>query len=1459
MAGSVLRFAAAAAVAAVAVVVWSSSAWAAAPEFLTADAAPEAAAVTLLAVGDNQVRVGPPVRARDTDAGDSLTYRMSDTDAGSGHSDLFSIDSGSGQISRWADTPAGVYQVTVSVSDDGFDADDADTASVDVVIHVTSAGLYPRWSQARSVTASDGSANDWFGVSVAVNDEVMVVGAPWGDSSTVTGSTDGAGSGAAYVFDADTGEQLARLDSPVAAGGGWFGWKVELVGGAIFVSAPKETVSSVAGAGAVYVFKKPDGGWADDNSPDATLTPGPTSAPRADGTNKLLAGTGLGAVNFGMGLAVSDDGATLVAGAPYWENVPALPQGKTRTDDDLVHLYWAGGASDNGMDRDGAMFVFAKPDGGWASANTDATTGVARLYAGSREWRFAQLGSNIAISNNGDTIAAAAFGAEQAEGWVYMFTRPSGGWADTAAADTPPRLSVTGRHRNQRLGSKGIDISGDGSTVVAGAPVAWRKGAGDDSQIPADATGAAYVFARPAGGWADATQTAKLASFGHKYDAFGGGVAISDSGNKIAVTNSDSRSSNFRGSAYVYDKPDGGWADDLDGAGDNVRVLTAPTTGDNAADGRQRYGFGGRGLAFDGENSLIVGQISQIWALHKKDGLSSLPAGGLYGANADHSDRSNVAQGSAHVFDLADAPPAFTDTDRPLASASVKLLAVGDNQTLAGPPVRADYYGDPDDLTYTLSDDGNGHSGFFTIDAATGQISRRSSAPAVMYRVKVSVTDGTGSDTTDVVIHVTSAGRYPGEDAWVQQRSFKADDEDKGNQFGRAVAYGDVVVVGAVQAPSPGHADEGAAYVFDPDSGAQLAKLNSIDTLSYGWYGEDVATVGDTVVVGAPNENYYLKGRVYVYVKPPTGWAGTPSATAVLTPGGSDDQWSVNFGNGVALSDDGQTLVVGAPGRGAAFVFTKPPGGWADANSTTAVRLTAGDRAEAGDDFGERVAISGDGNTIAVTAPETGTDNVGVVYVFTKTGGSWTATTAQTNVPRLSLDDTFPRQTKGHEGVALSDDGSTLVTSAEMDYKTSVGDDDARIPATAHGSAFVYVRPARGWADATETAELRSFGHKYDHFGYGVDVSGSGDRVAVGNPWSRSSNYRGSVYVYDKPAGGWADDLDGAGDNLRVLTLADADTDPRHRYSFGSRVAFRGEDHLAVGQDVIVWPLNYRDGLTRLPAGGLYGANLDHTGTIPSGSAHLFELITAPPRPTTPAAPPPPPPPPDDGTDGPDGGPDGPDGGTDEPGGTDGPDGGTDGTDGPDGGTDGPPEFTDVDEDSVHAESIKKVAALGITTGTTPTTFSPDQDVSRAQLATFAARAWKSAGRTCPADASSSFDDVAADSTHASGIDCMSALGVARGTADRMFSPSAPVSRAQMATFLARAWTAAGRECPADAGSSFDDVPADSTHAAGIACMAAQGITRGTAAGTFSPSDTVTRAQMAAFLARFHEALTDTA
>ena len=394
--------------------------------------------------------------------------------------------------------------------------------------------------------------------------------------------------------------------------------------------------------------------------------------------------------------------------------------------------------------------------------------------------------------------------------------------------------------------------------------------------------------------------------------------------------------------------------------------------------------------------------------------------------------------------------------------------------------------------------------------------------------------------------------------------------------------------------------------------------------------------------------------------------------------------------------------------------------------------------------------------------------------------------------------------------------------------------EDSQIPAGSVGAAFVFARPADGWEDATETAKLTTFGHKYDGFGSGVAISDSGNKIAVTNSDSRSSNFRGSAYVYTQPSGGWADDTDGVGDNVRVLTAAAADSNARQRYGFGGRgLAFVGDDALVVGQLAQIWPLHKRDGVSSPPAGWtVYGDNTDHNNraNVPQGSAYLFKLRTAAQQTQQPVVQPPPPPPPDD--------PEPPEPPEPPP----------------------APEFADVDEGSVHAESIEEVAVLGITSGTSATMFSPSEPVSRAQMASFVARTWEAAGRECPSSGASYFDDLPAGSTHAAGIDCVSALGVARGTAERMFSPSAPVSRGQMASFLANAWRQAGRTCPAsDASSIFDDVAAGSTHAESIGCIAALGITRGTAAGMFSPSESVTRAQMATFLARFYEELTDTA
>jgi hypothetical protein len=108
--------------------------------------------------------------------------------------------------------------------------------------------------------------------------------------------------------------------------------------------------------------------------------------------------------------------------------------------------------------------------------------------------------------------------------------------------------------------------------------------------------------------------------------------------------------------------------------------------------------------------------------------------------------------------------------------------------------------------------------------------------------------------------------------------------------------------------------------------------------------------------------------------------------------------------------------------------------------------------------------------------------------------------------------------------------------------------------------------------------------------------------------------------------------------------------------------------------------------------------------------------------------------------------------------------------------------------------------------------------------------------------ATRSFPDV--DGVHAPGIAAVAAAGITQGYDDGTFRPHLAVTRAQMATFLARALELE----PADDEHTFPDV--DGVHAPGIAAVAAADITQGYDDGTFRPHLAVTRAQMATFLTR---------
>ncbi|MFN7121248.1 MAG: hypothetical protein ACK4NM_04360, partial [Hydrogenophaga sp.] len=209
-------------------------------------------------------------------------------------------------------------------------------------------------------------------------------------------------------------------------------------------------------------------------------------------------------------------------------------------------------------------------------------------------------------------------------------------------------------------------------------------------------------------------------------------------------------------------------------------------------------------------------------------------------------------------------------------------------------------------------------------------------------------------------------------------------------------------------------------------------------SLPSGRAGQSVALSGDgsTLAVGAPNDNNQVtnSGAVYIFKRGPTGWVQQALVKAA-TPANGD-----LFGTSVALSSDGQRLLIGASGhashQGAVFVFALGNGLWVQEwFQVDPLPWTIQDGWR---EFGWAVAMSGDGNTVVAGR----NDGDHTALVFTRASGRWESAAA---IPAAAAYD--------GTAFALSDDGATLVV-GRRNAATAVG--------TA-GVVDVYARAGTAW------------------------------------------------------------------------------------------------------------------------------------------------------------------------------------------------------------------------------------------------------------------------------------------------------------------------------------------------------------------------------------------------------------
>lgn len=355
-------------------------------------------------------------------------------------------------------------------------------------------------------------------------------------------------------------------------------------------------------------------------------------------------------------------------------------------------------------------------------------------------------------------------------------------------------------------------------------------------------------------------------------------------------------------------------------------------------------------------------------------------------------------------------------------------------------------------------------------------------------------------------------------------------------------------------------------YVLEVTRGRHEAYLKASNTGGGDKFGGSVALSrdGNTLAVGVTDEDSDANGvdgnqsddsvpeagAVYVFVRQSGGtWAQQAYLKA------SSSSQADRFGGDVALSADGNTLAVGAsnedsnatgvdgnqndnsaPEAGAVYVFTRSGGAWSQQAFLKASNSGAGDL------FGVFVALSDAGTTLAVAAYfedsnatgiggnqfDNSASNAGAVYVFTRSGSTWSQQ-AYLKASNTQSDDVFGRS------VALSADGSTLAVGAngEDSNAIGVGGDPWNNTASASGAVYVFTRSGSTWSQQAYVKASNTGAS--DEYGASVALSASGDVLAVGSLSEKSgavgvdgdqsdtsAPFSGAVYVYGRASGTWS-------------------------------------------------------------------------------------------------------------------------------------------------------------------------------------------------------------------------------------------------------------------------------------------------------------------------------------------------
>lgn len=354
--------------------------------------------------------------------------------------------------------------------------------------------------------------------------------------------------------------------------------------------------------------------------------------------------------------------------------------------------------------------------------------------------------------------------------------------------------------------------------------------------------------------------------------------------------------------------------------------------------------------------------------------------------------------------------------------------------------------------------------------------------------------DDKGTNAGKAIVFIRSDSQ------WIQQAKLLAADGAAGDNFGSSVsvsADGNTALIGSPYDDFP-QTDRGSAYVFTRSgtTWTQQFKVPAADGATGDLFGFSVSLSanGNTAAVGAANKSSG-RGSVYIFVRSGVTW--TQQAKLLAADGLANDQ----FGNAISLSNDGNTILIGAvlddtvsTDRGSAYVFTRSGTTW-----TQQAKLLASDGL-ANDEFGVDVSLSGDGNTALIGAVLDDTVSIdrGSAYVFTRSGTTWT------QQAKLLANDGSTNDQFGYS-VSLSFNGDKAVVGSPLIDSGNFSD---------QGGVYVFTRAGTVWTQ--EQKIIASDGATGDNFGNRVVVSPDGQYVLVGSPLDDDKGLNsGSFYIFN--------------------------------------------------------------------------------------------------------------------------------------------------------------------------------------------------------------------------------------------------------------------------------------------------------------------------------------------------------